>query len=95
MGLYNLSEIPESKGLKIAGPVPAPLQLTTTYEGALGVFRMARCRRRRASSSASCPTPTRAPSGSPPSSSRWRIIRAKLNHGFAPSDFPWPHDLMP
>ena len=35
MGLYNLSEIPESKGLKIAGPVPAPLQLTTTYEGAL------------------------------------------------------------
>jgi len=34
-GLYNLSEIPESKGLKIAGPVPAPLQLTTTYEGAL------------------------------------------------------------
>jgi molybdate transport system substrate-binding protein len=35
MGLYNLSEIPEGKGLKIAGPVPAPLQLTTTYEGAL------------------------------------------------------------
>ena len=35
VGLYNLSEIPESKGLKIAGPVPAPLQLTTTYEGAL------------------------------------------------------------
>ena len=35
MGLYNLSEIPESKGLKIVGPVPAPLQLTTTYEGAL------------------------------------------------------------
>jgi len=35
MGLYNLSEIPESKGLKIAGPVPAPLQLTTTYVGAL------------------------------------------------------------
>ena len=25
MGLYNLSEIPEGKGLKIAGPVPAPL----------------------------------------------------------------------
>jgi molybdate transport system substrate-binding protein len=35
MGLYNLSEIPESKGLKIAGPVPAPLQVSTTYEGAL------------------------------------------------------------
>ena len=35
MGLYNLSEIPESRGLKIAGPVPAPLQLATTYEGAL------------------------------------------------------------
>jgi len=35
MGLYNLSEIPESRGLKIAGPVPAPLQLPTTYEGAL------------------------------------------------------------
>jgi molybdate transport system substrate-binding protein len=35
MGLYNLSEIPEGKGLKIAGPVPAPLQHATTYEGAL------------------------------------------------------------
>jgi len=35
LGLYNLSEIPEGKGLKIAGPVPAPLQLSTTYEGAL------------------------------------------------------------
>ena len=35
MGLYNLSEIPEGQGLKIAGPVPAPLQLATTYEGAL------------------------------------------------------------
>src|SRR6476469_8050477 len=35
MGLYNLSEIPEGKGLKIAGPVPAPLQLTTTYAAAL------------------------------------------------------------
>jgi molybdate transport system substrate-binding protein len=35
MGLYNLSEIPEGKGLKIAGSVPAPLQLATTYEGAL------------------------------------------------------------
>jgi len=35
MGLYNLSEIPEGKGLKIAGPVPAPLQIATSYEGAL------------------------------------------------------------
>jgi molybdate transport system substrate-binding protein len=34
MGLYNLSEIPEAKGLRIAGPVPAPLQIHTTYEGA-------------------------------------------------------------
>jgi molybdate transport system substrate-binding protein len=35
MGLYNLSEIHEGTGIKLAGPVPAPLQLTTTYEGAL------------------------------------------------------------
>ena len=35
MGLYNVSEIPEGKGLAFAGPVPAPLQLTTSYEGAL------------------------------------------------------------
>ena len=35
MGLDNLSEIPEGKGLKIAGPVPAPLQIATSYEGAL------------------------------------------------------------
>ena len=35
MGLYNVSEIPEGKGLKLAGPVPAPLQISTTYEGAL------------------------------------------------------------
>jgi molybdate transport system substrate-binding protein len=35
MGLYNLSEIPEAKGLRIAGPVPAPLQIDTSYEGAL------------------------------------------------------------
>ena len=33
LGLYNISEIPEDKGLKLAGPVPAPLQITTTYEG--------------------------------------------------------------
>jgi len=35
MGLYNVSEIPEGKGLALAGPVPAPLQITTSYEGAL------------------------------------------------------------
>ena len=35
MGLYNVSEIPEGKGLALAGPVPAPLQIDTTYEGAL------------------------------------------------------------
>jgi molybdate transport system substrate-binding protein len=35
LGLYNLSEIADGKGVKLAGPVPAPLQLVTTYEGAL------------------------------------------------------------
>jgi molybdate transport system substrate-binding protein len=35
LGLYNVSEIPEGKGLKLVGPVPAPLQINTTYEGAL------------------------------------------------------------
>jgi molybdate transport system substrate-binding protein len=35
LGLYNVSEIPEDKGLKLAGPVPAALQISTTYEGAL------------------------------------------------------------
>jgi molybdate transport system substrate-binding protein len=35
MGLYNRSEIPEAKGLSIAGAVPAPLQIDITYEGAL------------------------------------------------------------
>jgi molybdate transport system substrate-binding protein len=35
IGLYNVSEIPEDRGLKLAGPVPAPLQINTTYEGAL------------------------------------------------------------
>ena len=35
LGLYNVSEIPDGKGLKLAGPVPAPLQINTTYEGAL------------------------------------------------------------
>ncbi len=35
MGLYNISEIPDGRGLKSAGPVPAPLQIATSYEGAL------------------------------------------------------------
>jgi molybdate transport system substrate-binding protein len=35
IGLYNVSEIPEGKGLAFAGAVPAPLQIDTTYEGAL------------------------------------------------------------
>jgi molybdate transport system substrate-binding protein len=35
MGLYNVSEIPEDKGLALAGPVPALLQIATSYEGAL------------------------------------------------------------
>ena len=35
LGLYNLSEIPAGKGLQLAGPVPAPLQINTIYEGAL------------------------------------------------------------
>jgi molybdate transport system substrate-binding protein len=35
MGLYNISEIPEGKGLAYAGPVPTMLQIKTSYEGAL------------------------------------------------------------
>ncbi|HEY1363825.1 MAG TPA: substrate-binding domain-containing protein [Xanthobacteraceae bacterium] len=35
LGLYNASEIPAGKGVQFAGPVPAPLQVLTTYEGAL------------------------------------------------------------
>jgi molybdate transport system substrate-binding protein len=35
MGLYNRSEIPEGKGLRIAGVVPPQLQINTAYEGAL------------------------------------------------------------
>ena len=35
IGLYMVSEIPEGKGLKLAGPVPAPLQIATMYEAAL------------------------------------------------------------
>ena len=35
MGLYNVRKIPEGKGLAFAGPVPALLQIATSYEGAL------------------------------------------------------------
>ena len=35
MGLYNVSEIPEGKGLALAGLVPALLQIATSYEGAV------------------------------------------------------------
>jgi len=35
MGFYNISEIPEGKGLAFAGPVPALLQIATNYEAAL------------------------------------------------------------
>jgi molybdate transport system substrate-binding protein len=35
MGLYNVSEIPEGKGLALAGPVPTLLQIKTSYEGAV------------------------------------------------------------
>ncbi len=35
MGLYNRSEIPEGKGLRVAGAVPPQLQINTAYEGAL------------------------------------------------------------
>jgi molybdate transport system substrate-binding protein len=35
MGLYDVGDIAGAKGLTLAGPVPAPLQITTTYEGGL------------------------------------------------------------
>jgi molybdate transport system substrate-binding protein len=35
IGFYNISEIPEGKGLQFASPVPAPFQINTPYEGAL------------------------------------------------------------
>ena len=34
LGLYNISEIPEGKGVTFVGPVPEPLQRTTTFEAA-------------------------------------------------------------
>ncbi len=34
MGLYNMSEIPDGKGVSYAGPVPSPLQISTTFEAA-------------------------------------------------------------
>jgi molybdate transport system substrate-binding protein len=35
IGLFNLTAIPYSVGVQLAGPVPAPLQLYTTYQGAV------------------------------------------------------------
>jgi molybdate transport system substrate-binding protein len=35
IGLFNLEAIPYSVGVQLAGPVPAPLQLYTSYEGAV------------------------------------------------------------
>jgi molybdate transport system substrate-binding protein len=35
IGLFNLTAIPYSVGVQLAGPVPAPLQLYTSYEGAV------------------------------------------------------------
>lgn len=35
IGLFNLTAIPYSVGVQLAGPVPPPLQLYTSYEGAL------------------------------------------------------------
>lgn len=35
MGFYNVSEIPEGKGLQFAGPVPSAFQINTLYEGGL------------------------------------------------------------
>jgi molybdate transport system substrate-binding protein len=35
IGLFNLTAIPYSVGVQLAGPVPPPLQLYTTYEGAV------------------------------------------------------------
>jgi molybdate transport system substrate-binding protein len=35
LGLYQVSEIPEGKGLRFAGPVPPQLQINTAYESAL------------------------------------------------------------
>lgn len=35
IGLFNMTAIPYSVGVQLAGPVPAPLQLYTSYEGAV------------------------------------------------------------
>jgi molybdate transport system substrate-binding protein len=35
IGLFNLTAIPYSVGVQLAGPVPEPLQLYTVYEGAV------------------------------------------------------------
>ncbi len=34
LGLYNVSDVPEGKGVTLVGPVPRPLQLATTFEAA-------------------------------------------------------------
>jgi len=34
LGLYNMSEIPDGKGVKYVGPVPAPFQSSATFEAA-------------------------------------------------------------
>lgn len=35
IGLFNMTAIPYSVGVQLAGPVPGPLQLYTSYEGAV------------------------------------------------------------
>jgi molybdate transport system substrate-binding protein len=35
LGLFNLTAVPYSVGVTLAGPVPAPLQLYTEYDGAV------------------------------------------------------------
>jgi molybdate transport system substrate-binding protein len=35
IGLFNLTAVPYSVGVKLAGPVPPPLQLYTSYDGAV------------------------------------------------------------
>src|SRR5439155_16402197 len=35
IGLFNLTAVPYSVGVKLAGPVPPPLQLYTSYDAAV------------------------------------------------------------
>jgi ABC-type molybdate transport system substrate-binding protein len=37
MGLYNVSEIPRAKGVVLAGPVPAAVQVYIVYDAAVPV----------------------------------------------------------